>query len=163
MATEFEVQRCSRHCAETERVLEPGESFFSVLVEQGEDMVRQDYSREAWNGPPEDAVGWWKATVTKPDAHKVHWAPNDVLLDYFERLENDDAQRDLRYVMALLLVRRRVARHEETSTNDEGQEIMTIYCPRREKSYPVLVLDPTIERAEAIQNELAQLLFADAT
>ena len=163
MATEFEVQRCSRHCAVTERLLEPGEEFYSTLVEDGDDMVRHDYSREAWNGPPEDIVGWWKATIPMPDAHKVHWAPNDVLLDYFERLEDDQAQRDLRYIMALLLVRRRVARHEETEQNNEGQELMTIYCPRREKSYPVLVEAPTAQRAEEIQTELAQLLFADAT
>lgn len=163
MATEFEVQRCSRHCAVTERLLEPGEEFFSTLVEEGDATVRHDYSREAWEGPPDDIIGWWKATAPMPDAHKVHWAPNDVLLDYFERLEDDKAQRDLRYIMALLLVRRRVARHEETETNDEGQEIMTIYCPRREKSYPVLVQAPTAQRADEIQNELAQLLFADAT
>jgi hypothetical protein len=162
MATEFEVQRCSRHCAASERLLEPGEEFFSMLVEEGEEMVRQDFSREAWQGPPEESIGWWKATMPMPDAHKVHWAPNDVLLDYFERLEDDEAQRDMRYIMALLLVRRRVARHEETQS-EGGQETMTIYCPRREKSYPVLVIDPTQQRAEEIQNELTQLLFADAT
>jgi hypothetical protein len=163
MTAEFEIQRCSRQCASTGRQLEPGEKFFSTLVEEGDDFVRQDYSREAWRGPPEGVVGWWQATMPLPDAHKVHWAPNDVLLDYFERLEGDDAQRDLRYIMALLLVRRRVARHEETELGGEGQETMTIYCPRREKSYAVAVEAPTQQRAEEIQNELAQLLFANAT
>jgi hypothetical protein len=163
MATEFEVGRSSRNCATTERQFEPGEDFFSTLVEDGDDLIRHDYAREAWSGPPEDIVGWWKSTMPMPDAHKVHWAPNDVLLDYFERLENDTQQLDMRYIMALLLVRRRVARHEDTEHNDEGQEVMVLYCPRREKSYPVIVEAPTKQRADEIQQELANLLFADAT
>ncbi len=163
MATEFEIGRCSRRCTTTERQLEPGEDFFSTLVEDGDEMVRHDYAPEAWNGPPDGVVGWWKSKMPMPDAHKVHWAPNDVLLDYFERLENDAEQRDMRYIMALLLVRRRVARHEDTERNDDDQEVMVLYCPRREKSYPVIVEAPTEQRAEAIQQELADLLFADAT
>ena len=39
---EFDVQRCSRRCAETDREFRPGESFFSVLLPEGADVVRRD-------------------------------------------------------------------------------------------------------------------------
>ena len=45
---------------------------------------------------------------------RPHWAPNDVMLNYFERLLEDPTAEDARYVLALLLVRRRMLRVEGT-------------------------------------------------
>ena len=96
------------------------------------------------------------------DSKRLHWAPNDVMLDMFERLENDPNQQDMRFVLALLLVRRRVLRLEETERDAEGHESMDLYCPRNEKQYHVQTHTPTTERAEAIQEELAKLLMVGA-
>ena len=35
---DYEVQRCSRHCAESGRELAPGEAFYSVLVAEGAEL-----------------------------------------------------------------------------------------------------------------------------
>ena len=105
---DFEVQRCTRHCAKTEREFRPGETFVSVLMAEGAEVVRYDYSLEAWDQPPENAVGWWKSVMPEPNAKKVNWAPNDVMLHYFETLESDASKADVRYVLALLMVRRRI-------------------------------------------------------
>src|SRR5207249_11242458 len=102
---DYDIQRCSRRCAATERELKDGETCFSVLVPEGAAVVRRDYSAEAWQGPPENAIGWWKTTIVDPQAGRPHWAPNDVMLNYFERLLDDPAGQDARYVLALLLVR----------------------------------------------------------
>ena len=110
---DFEVQRCTRHCAETGRELAPEEAFYSTLVAEGADVVRRDYCADAWQGPPENSLGWWKSRMPARDARKLHWAPNDVMLEYFEQLENQPEKADVRYTLALLLVRRRVARHED--------------------------------------------------
>ena len=36
---DFEVQRCSRHCAKTERTLQPGETYYTALMVEGADVV----------------------------------------------------------------------------------------------------------------------------
>ena len=159
---DFEVQRCTRHCAKTERELAPDEEFYAVLMAEGAEVVRYDYCADAWEGPPERSLGWWKSKMPGKDPKKLHWAPNDVMLDYFERLEGDEERRDIRYVLGLLLVRRRVARHEESERDEQDQEWLVIYCPRREATYKVAVVTPTPERTMEIQEELARLLFADA-
>jgi len=92
----------------------------------------------------------------------MHWAPNDVMLHFFEELENQPAQADMRFVLALLLVRRRVFREEQRDTDDQGRELMVLYCPRREATYTVPAIPPTPDRIEEIQGELARLLFANA-
>jgi len=160
---DYEVQRCTRHCAATGRELRPGEDVFSVLVSEGGKLVRHDYAAEAWEGPPEDAVGWWKSQIPRPDAKRLHWAPNDVMLQFFEDLEEQPARQDMRYVLALLLVRRRVMRLEEESRDEQGRQTLVLYCPRRETTYRVAVVLPDESRIQEIQQELAALLFSRAS
>src|SRR6476620_9728843 len=71
MLLDFEVQRCTRCCAATERALEPGDECYSVLEVQGADVIRKDFSREAWKGAPETAFGWWKSRVPETSAKKI--------------------------------------------------------------------------------------------
>jgi len=160
---DYEFQRFTRRCEVTERDLTPGEEFYSVLVAEGSKLVRHDYSAEAWQGPPEGAVGWWKSEVPHPDAKRVHWAPNDVMLHCFDELEHQPTRQDMRYVLALLLVRRRVMRLEEEAREPDGCETLVLYCPRREATYRVPVIMPDESRANEIQQELSSLLFSKAS
>jgi hypothetical protein len=159
---DFEIQRCTRHCAKTGRELAPGEVFFSVLEVRGAEVVRSDYCQEAWEGPPEGILGWWKSHMPDPSARRPTWAPNDVMLDLFEDLADQPGSEDLRYVLALLLVRRRVLRMEETERDDEGRTILVTYCARREMTYKVIEATPDAARTAEIQETLSRLLFADA-
>ncbi len=156
---EYDVQRCTRRCASSGRELVPGEEFFSVLVDEGAELKRYDFSREAWQGPPEGAIGWWKTQVPSPEAKRPHWAPNDLMLHVFEQLESQPQRADLRYLLGLLLVRRRVLRLEEEERDQSGREWLVVYCPRRDATYRVPAVAPDEAKIEAIQDELARLLF----
>jgi hypothetical protein len=172
MLLDFEVQRSTRRCAATDRPLEPGEECYSVLEIQGADVVRKDFCREAWRGPPESAFGWWKARVPDVVAKKIKLAPNDVLLELFDQLADQPSQQDMRYVLTLLLVRRRVFRLEpaadrsnenaEHGVNNSGTGIMCVYCPKRDASYQVVAVVPDNERIDEIQRLLSELLIAGA-
>ncbi len=159
---DYEVQRCTRQCAASGRQLEPGEVFYSMLVVEGAQVERRDYAPEAWQGPPEGALGWWKSQMPEREGHKLHWAPNDVMLHLLEELQSQTALHDMRYVLALLLVRRRVLRLEESEFDAQGEESLVLYCAKNEQTYRVRVATPDAQRIEAIQDELAKLLFADA-
>jgi len=159
---DYELPRCTRHCSATGRELAPGEEFYSALFSEGSSLVRRDYAKEAWPGPPEGALGWWKSQIPSPNARRVHWAPNDVMLHCFEELENQPDRWDMRYVLALLLVRRRVMRNEDEERDADGRQVMVLYCPRREATYRVPVVLPDEARIQAIQDELARLLFSRA-
>ncbi len=163
MFMEFEIQRCTRRCSMTNKELLPGESFFSTLHTVGADVVRKDFSVGAWAGPPDDALGWWKSQVPDANSKKPQLAPNDVILSYFSELEARADKADLRYVLALLMIRRRILRLEETECDANGEEKLVLYCSRNETEYKAQVRIPgTSERILEIQRELSQLLFADA-
>jgi hypothetical protein len=159
---DFDISRCTRRCAALHRELAPGETFYSVLVAQGGGVTRVDYSEAGWQGAPEGAIGWWKSQM--PDASgvkKASLAPNDVILQYFEQLENDPSRHDLRYVLALLMVRRRIMRLEDTEKDEHGQETLVLHCPRNEIEYRTPVITPTPARADEIQQELTKLLYSE--
>jgi hypothetical protein len=157
---DYDVQRCTRHCAISGRELSPGETVFSTLMAEGGRVVRHDYAAESWTGPPEGVLGWWKGQLPARDAKKLHWAPNDVMLQLLEELEDQPEKADFRYVLSLLLVRRRVLRPEEIEHDAAGQEISLLYCPRNEKTYRVTTAQPDAQRTVEIQQELAALLIA---
>jgi hypothetical protein len=151
-----------------------------VLEISGADVIRKDFCPEGWSGAPDGAFGWWKSRVPEPTAKKIKLAPNDVLLELFDQLADRPDQIDLRYVLTLLLVRRRVLRLEEVSgigcqvsgihsspdlrppTSDLSCEAMHVYCPKRDASYTVPVHMPTGPRIDEIQQQLSELLIADA-
>ena len=172
MLLEFDVQRCARKCAATDRALEPGDVCYSVLEIAGADVIRKDFCAEGWAGAPEAAFGWWKSRIPEPTAKKIKLAPNDVLLELFDQLAEWPDQQDLRYVLTLLLVRRRVLRvdlsqgelgeHPQVGASESGTELMTVYCPKRDANYEVTVDMPSGDRIDEIQQQLSELLIADA-
>ena len=52
---DFEIERCTRHCAASGRELAEGEEFYSVLLREGRKSKRRDYACDAWPGAPEGA------------------------------------------------------------------------------------------------------------
>lgn len=161
MNMEYEVQRCSRKCTVTGRELLPGETCYSALIEERNELKRLDFAAEAWTGPPEGALGWWKAQIATPEAKRTQ-APNEVMLEFFDQLADRPDRSEMRYLLALLLVRRRVFRLEDGEDEKErkdGEEMLTVYCPRRDTTYRVPVRIPDVSRAASLQDELARVLF----
>jgi hypothetical protein len=158
---DFHVQRCTRRCFKTGKEFQPDEIFYSTLIAEGAEVKRRDFSGDAWEGPPEGALGWWQSRLPARNPKKIGWAPNDVMLEFFLELAEKSEKRELRYVLTLLLIRRRVMRLEETEFDSDGTEQLVVYCARQEETYRVAIASPDSRRTEEIQNELAQLLLAD--
>ena len=155
---DYEIERSAKSCAVTGREFAPGEEFYSALIAEGAELKRCDYSVAAWQGPPPNTVGWWKSQMPDQHARRSYWAPNDVLLNFFDELAEQSDKQDMRYVLALLLVRRRVLRMEEERRDEAGHERLMLYCPRRDTQYEVPAVAPDPQRVEQIQQVLAKLL-----
>jgi hypothetical protein len=155
---DYEVQHSSRRCSITGREFAPGETYYSVLMAEGAEVIRHDYAADAWQGPPAEAIGWWKSQIPNRTEGKKHWAPNDVMLQFWDELAAQPDKQDMRYVLTLLLVRRRVFRLEEEKLDDHGREVLVAYCPRREATYDIPAIMPEPARVDEIQEELAALL-----
>jgi hypothetical protein len=156
--TDYDFQHSPRCCSTTGRQFAPGETYYSVLTAEGAELKRYDYAADVWPGPPEAAIGWWKSQIPGAGRSRKRWAPNDVMLQFWDQLAQEPDKADMRYVLTLLLARRRVFRFEEEAGEAAGRDDLRVYCPRRDASYEVPVVSPAAERVDQIQEELARLL-----
>ncbi|MGI9457560.1 MAG: hypothetical protein ACR2NU_13430 [Aeoliella sp.] len=161
---DFEVKRCTRCCATTERPFVPGDSYYSVLEAEGAEVVRRDYGEEAWQGPSDGIIGWWRSKMPEAGAGKPKLAPSEVALELFDRWREAEEKEDAAYVLALFLLRKRIFRFAESAFTSAPAErdILQIHCPKRASEYEVPVAVLSDERAAEIQEQLIELLYADA-
>ena len=112
------------------------ERYFSVLLDEGSKFVRKDYGAEVWQGPPADAFSFWAGRVPAADSRRRPPIDDDMLLECFQRLEGrtEPAGENFRFVLALLLMRRKRFKLEE-ARNEDGREVLCLRCGRIEEYF----------------------------
>jgi hypothetical protein len=112
---------------------------------------------------PDGVIGFWKSRVPDAVGKRLKWAPGEVMLQFFEELEGRPDQEDMRYILSLLLVRRRILVVEEELSNtppgvdERGRPVMTLRDVKQDRTYLVSVETPTADRHATIQAQLAEL------
>lgn len=162
---EWRIERTAGHCVKTGRVIAAGESYYVVLFEEGEGFRRQDYSQEAWSDPPAGAFCCFKSRMPtkEKDKKKRLLVDDDVLVDFFIRLK-DEKQRlrlQFRFVLALILMRKRLLKYEQTRTEGED-EIWRMTLSKNRGVHDVLNPRLTDDEIEQVSRELGSILHADA-
>jgi hypothetical protein len=157
--TPYAISGPARLCAVSGRELAPAERFYSALFEEEGRLVRKDFAADAWPGAPEGAVAYWAGRV--PAAGQKHKPVfnDDLLMDCFERLATaaEPGQRNFRYVLALLLMRRKRLKFEDARKRD-GQDLLCVRDARTGARHEVP--DPRLTEAEmaSVQDEVFRVL-----
>lgn len=156
---DYQIQAHSRRCAVTGRELRPGEKFFSVLLDEGGKFIRKDFGHDAWQGPPAGTFSFWAGRVPPQDESRRPRIDDDLLVDCFQRLDGqaDPAKVNFRYVVALLLMRRKRFKFEEARTQD-GQDFLCVRCARTRAQYELVNPRLTEEEMLAVQEEVFKVL-----
>jgi hypothetical protein len=156
---EYDIQAITRRCAASGRDLAPGEKYYSVLIDLEGKFVRKDFGTEAWTGPPPGVFSFWSGRVPADRPGRQPRIDDEILVECFGRLEGQSEPERLsfRYVVALLLMRRKRFKFEEAKI-EEGQEILTLRCSRTGARYRVL--NPRLTEAEmtVVQDEVFDML-----
>ena len=118
---DFNFRPVAKSCAKSGRVFRPGDECWSVLVEKDGQLIRQDYSADAWSGPPAGAIGHWRSQIPESAENGRTRFDPDSLFDYFLQLGDSPnlVQQQYRYVLALLLLRKRRLILEEVVDVDD--------------------------------------------
>lgn len=156
---EYQIQPNSRRCAATGRELQEGERYYSALLEENHQFVRKDFCLEAWQGPPAGAFSFWTGHVAPPADQNKPRFDDDLLEDCFRRLEGqvEPGRINFRYVVALLLMRRRRLRYE-TSVLQDGLEKMILRCQRTGEKHEVVNPRLSDDEMTQVQDEVFNVL-----
>jgi len=157
--TDYQIQGTTRRCAITGRELQAGEKFYSVLLDEAGQFVRQDFSAEAWQGPPPGTFSFWLGKVPAAEQARRARIDDEMLFECFQRLEaeTEPARLNFRYVVALLLMRRKRLKFEE-AREENGHEILRLRCVRTKVTYEVVNPRLTEDEMMAVQEEVFKVL-----
>ncbi len=163
---DWEVQRTTGRCTVTGRELAEGEEFYAVLFDRNGTLERADYSLDAWKGPPEGAYCFWKSRVPLRERKKAVWVDNDVLVNLFARLANekDELKIRFRFVLALLLMRKRLLKYEQTVRDGDREYWQMRFVKETTGSGVHLVENPQLSDAQidAVGAQLRAILQGEA-
>jgi hypothetical protein len=155
VTTDFDIAAPARTCSATGRVLVPGESVVTALREEAGKFVRADYAADAWTEPPPGAIAWWRGRIPTENGPRKPIYNDEVLLDLFRHLaEAADPQRiAFRYVVALLLMRRRRLKFEDLKKVN-GQDVLVVRDAKTGTRHEAA--DPRLDEAAiaAVQDEV---------
>lgn len=160
--TDYQIQSNTRRCASTGREIRPGERYYSVLVDEGGSLSRRDYSLEGWKGAPQGAFSHWLGRLSVDNKPRKPAIDDDLLVECLTRLEGEQApdRVSFRYVLALLLMRRKRFRVDEVVKRDGG-EVLLMRDLRGGARHEVA--DPGLDdgELETVQDEVFRVLGWD--
>lgn len=165
MSTKWTIGRRQGTCAATGRTFLDGERHVSLVEVDGGELRRSDLSLDAWHAreragsPP--PLFWWM-TRHRVNAARTVQLDLESLEHLFLRLEGrpEVRVRELRYLLCLLLMRKRRLAIDRVERGPEGER-MVVKRPRRDERYEVFVYDFEPARMEELRAEL-QAIFDGA-
>lgn len=165
MATDWEIKSRAHRCSATERQFEDGETFYTLLFREEEGFERLDLCVDAWKERDKARTPFssWKSKYEvppPPPPEALGKQTAEALLRHFMR-ESGDQHANVRYILALMLERKRQLKPIETK--EEGGRILLIY-EHRQSGEVFVIPDPQLrlDQIEPVQEEVAGLLAGAA-
>jgi hypothetical protein len=164
MQTDWTIQGRSGRCAATGRDFAEGELFYTLLFRERDGFRREDLAEEAWKERQGDAkaeqpYSFWRGKFEPPPPAApeplARETAEDLLRSYMT--ERDESHANARYILALMLERKRLLKQIEAKEDIHGRTLVYEHVKTGEV---FVVPDPGLrmDQIEAVQNEVAALL-----
>lgn len=172
---EWRIAKLGQACCQCGAAFAPGQAYVSALFQEAASFSRQDYCAGCFQSRrPENVFYFWKATRPEPEANarkerrRQPAVDVEYVLEFFKRLESAPpgaepeggaAQRlAFRYVLALMLARKKVLVLQGRNADAGGREVHTF--AERHGGQTHLVPEPALspEQMTAVSAELGTLL-----
>lgn len=157
---EWKINRGCRECSSCNKKFLDEEEYYSALFDENTTFVRKDFCISCWDQAKcEHLFSFWKTKMPRKDKPVQKLISTEVLLDIFFRLEdkNEIHQRNLRYVLALYLIRKKLFKLK-SFLKQNAEEFIILYYSKENRE--ITVFNPNLkeEEIEAITAEMNQLL-----
>jgi hypothetical protein len=167
-ATDYRIAGFTGVCAATGEALEPGSVCITALCDHEDDegFDRQDFSEAAWSSGarPDRLFSFWRSTVPEPSEKKRVFVDDDILMQIFERLADDERPQRIafRFVLAMVLLRKRKLRMVGRSIDGE-REIWLFKQRAADESPAIEVVNPQLTDDDVLEltSQLAEILQAE--
>ncbi len=161
LSQEWNIQPRAVACAQTGEPFAKGERVFSALYWREGKYQRLDVKEAAWNARNDniEPLSAWQTDFVPPPPAPVEPLKKDDAESLLRRLvaEGEGSSRNARYILALMLERKRVLRQLERQRAEGRSTLVYEHIPTGEVW---LIEDPGLKLGElqGVQDEVARLL-----
>jgi len=158
MNQDWEIRKRSEVCTQTNRPFHEGEFFFTAIFREGDGFRREDVSEEAWSARTDgDApFSFWRSKFEMPPPPPPEPLAKQDAEGILRKLieENSEATKNARYILALMLERKRILKPMESSDPD------VLVYERAQTGETFLIPNPRLSLAQVpdVQKEVTALL-----
>ena len=164
MGKDYDIAKMAGACTKCGRVLDEGEAYVAALAERGEDLERQDWCLACWdhNGGDESA-GWygqWRTSVPVRQQKKRLFVDHAMLLNLFHRLQDDPmpVRVSFRFVLALVLMRKKLLVYESSARDDADREVWTMRQKGADQTFEVVNPQLDADKIAEVSGQLSEIL-----
>ncbi|MBN1343380.1 MAG: hypothetical protein JXQ73_11905 [Phycisphaerae bacterium] len=121
--SDWEIARATGRCGRCEVELKEGDDYYGVLFEVGEGFERKDFCPGCWEAEALEHFCFWKSRIPVKEKKEKLLVDDGVLINFFERLDQqtEPMRVRFRFVLALLLMRKKLLRYEQTMSDGENE------------------------------------------
>jgi len=161
---EWAIKHRADACAVTHRPFATGEYFYTLLFHDADGYRREDLSEEAWRNRNENIqpFSFWRSRYEPLPAPPAEPLPKENAEQLFRRLiASKTPPENACYVLAAMLERKRILKQIKT---EEAANRRVLIYEHGGTGDVFIVQDPRLrlDELETVQNEVAQLLHAEA-
>lgn len=156
----YSVARAQGKCHVSGKAINPGDKFMAAVRETPLGLERLDIAPEYWDAfDKKDLLGYWHATMPEPTAKKQVFVDDAVLCELFERLAeaSEPAKLNFRFVLGLILMRKRMLVYETTHVENE-KEIWTVRLKGKDEKLDLLNPKLDEQQVAEVSTQLGEIL-----
>ncbi|MSR68736.1 MAG: hypothetical protein EXS17_00055 [Phycisphaerales bacterium] len=169
----YELGRFSGVCALSQQPILASQEFVAALVDaldgEGRPMLQRfDFAAEVWDqgARPDALVCFWRSLAPEPGDRKQTFVDDETLLEMVQRMgdETDARRRGFRWILALVLLRRKIIRLDGIVHDDEVE--YWTFRPRGSdpSALPIRVANPGVRADEMreLADQLGEVIRTDS-
>jgi len=166
VAKEFNIAKPSSLCTACQRPIEPGQEIVATVRDDSDELVRRDFCTACWNNEmaqDPNVVGVWRTRIPQPQEKKRLLVDDSILVNLFERLAGADAPAKInfRYVLALVLWRKKLLVYDRMQKLGDGSEVWKMHFKGSDQVHEVI--DPKMDdlKIAEVSGQLSQIMEGD--
>lgn len=140
---DWNIVKNSGNCRKCEKTLPEEEVIYSCLFLDNTAFLRVDFCGDCWNNSSDISFfSFWKTRMPKKGEPRRRVVDNAAIMDLFlrlggnERFRNEPWAKNMRYVLALFLMRKKLLKLQVQGSDDMG-EFMELYSREEDKLFKI--------------------------
>ena len=163
MNQEWSIQSRSERCSISGKPFQEGEYFYTLLFHEKEGLRREDLSEAAWKArdSAREPFSFWRSKFEPPAPPSPEplgkQTAEDLLRHYMQ--ENNSQHGSARYILALMLERKRLLRQVEAHRGETGERTLIYEHVKTGEIFVVPDPELHLDQIEKVQMEVSSLLM----